>query len=906
MAVIIIDNKEYQVSEGQNLLTACLSLGFDIPYFCWHPAMHSVGACRLCAVKQFRDEHDSKGKIVMSCMTLAANGVRISIDDDEVRDFRAGIIELLMTNHPHDCPVCDEGGECHLQDMTVMTGHTQRSFRFRKRTHNNQNLGPFVNHEMNRCIACYRCVRFYNDYAGGRDLGVFRWHNLVYFGRHRDGVLENEFSGNLIEVCPTGVFTDKTFKRHYSRPWDLQTAPSICVHCGLGCNLLPGERYGTLRRIHNRYHHEINGYFICDRGRFGYEFVNSEKRIRTPMVKDPLNRTFKSLSREEALERATAIVSSSPEVIGIGSPRASLEANFALRQLVGPDRFSDGFSRSDQQLVSSIIDILGSTPAKLVSILDIEKSDCALILGEDVTATAPRIALALRQTVLNKEIKLAKSLHIEVWEDAAVREAMQQEHGPLYIASTTATKLDDIATRVYHASPNEIARLGFAIAGILDPAAPGVNNMSEEEHDLAGEIARTLESSDKPLIISGSGCSNEAIIRAAADVARALSLKNKSTGLCLTVPECNTLGLGLMGGGDISTAMDSYREKQNFTVILLEKDLYRRLDRDIVDTFLGNAANVIVLDCLNNKTVSHADIVLPAASFAESDGTFVNNEGRAQRYFSIYPPGANIQESWRWLRDIGIKSGKKMFETWETFDDVTRAVSEELIVFRKIPEAAPGADFRIEGQKIPRKTHRYSGRTSMDANRSVNEPVSPVDRDSPLSYSMEGFPGHPPGAIITHIWSPGWNSVQAVDKFQVEISESLKGGDPGIRLIESSGHQTGGYTKSAPEPFTPKDGEWLITPLYHIFGSEELSVFSPGIAELAPKPYIAMNNEDIKLLKATEGDMLTVLSGGRRFQLPLRAVPSLPRGIAGIPAGLPGESWIQYNIPAEIRREKDS
>ena len=160
-----------------------------------------------------------------------------------MRAFRASVIEWLMTNHPHDCPVCEEGGECHLQDMTLMTGHIYRRYRFKKRTFRNQYLGPFLTHEMNRCIACYRCVRFYRDYAGGRDFDVFAVHHDVYFGRHEDGVLENEFSGNLAEVCPTGVFDDKPFAEFYNRKWDLRAAPSVCVHCGLGCNTTPNERY---------------------------------------------------------------------------------------------------------------------------------------------------------------------------------------------------------------------------------------------------------------------------------------------------------------------------------------------------------------------------------------------------------------------------------------------------------------------------------------------------------------------------------------------------------------------------------------------------------------------------------------------------------------------------------------
>ncbi len=140
--------------------------------------------------------------------------------------------------------------------------------------------GPFITHEMNRCIQCYRCVRFYRDYAGGRDLNAFASANHVFFGRHEDGTLESVFSGNLVEVCPTGVFTDKTLARHYIRKWDLQTAPSLCVHCSLGCNTIPGERNGFLRRIVNRFNSQVNGYFLCDRGRFGYEFVNNARRVR--------------------------------------------------------------------------------------------------------------------------------------------------------------------------------------------------------------------------------------------------------------------------------------------------------------------------------------------------------------------------------------------------------------------------------------------------------------------------------------------------------------------------------------------------------------------------------------------------------------------------------------------------
>ena len=337
MATVYIDSKPFEMNSEENLLHGCLSLGFNLPYFCWHPALGSVGACRQCAVKQFKDEHDTKGKIVMACVTAASENTRISIDDPEAVQFRKMIIEGLMVNHPHDCPVCDEGGECHLQDMTVMTGHDYRRYRFQKRVFRNQDLGPLVNHEMNRCIQCYRCVRYYQDYAGGSDLNTFAIRDTVFFGRDKDGTLENEFSGNLVEVCPTGVFTDKTLKHHYTRKWDQLFAPSICVHCGTGCNINVGERYGLVRRVLNRYNHDVNGYFLCDRGRFGYEFVNSEQRIRTPLLDGrPIPIDFAILHMRDILSHG--------RVVGIGSPRASIESNFALWKMVGPENFYSGMA----------------------------------------------------------------------------------------------------------------------------------------------------------------------------------------------------------------------------------------------------------------------------------------------------------------------------------------------------------------------------------------------------------------------------------------------------------------------------------------------------------------------------------------------------------------------------------
>jgi len=885
---IYIENRSYEVKEGDNLLHACLNLGFNIPYFCWHPAMHSVGSCRLCAVKQFRDEKDTRGRIVMSCMTPVKDGMRISIDDEEVKTFRAGIIEMLMLNHPHDCPVCDEGGECHLQDMTLMTGHIYRRSRFKKRTYRNQYIGPFLNHEMNRCIHCYRCVRFYCDHAGGRDLGAFASQRVVYFGRHEDGVLENVFSGNLAEICPTGVFTDKTFKRHYTRKWDLQTAPSVCVHCGLGCNTLPGERYGTLRRIRNRYNGEVNGYYLCDRGRFGYEFVNHELRVRMPVLKKtaphlPVSGDEK-ISNEKALEYLSHLLHFGAKVIGIGSPRASLEANYALRTLVGPENFYSGMSEREAGLIDTIIEILRSGPARTPSLRDAAGSDTVFILGEDVMNTAPMLGFSIRQSVSNKPVEAAREMGIHEWDDAAMRIVRQNERAPLYIAATGQTGLDDIAETTYRAAPDDLARLGFAVAHLLDKDSPPVPDLSDDLKQLAQTIAEALKNARRPLIVSGTGCGNESLIHAAANVARALCSIGLPASLCYAVPECNSLGLGLMGGSSIRQAFERAKSGDMETVIILENDLYRRADAESVDSFLGSIPNVVVIDHLNTRTALRGHAVLPSGTFAETGGTLVSNEGRAQRFFKVFTPAGPVEENWRWLCSLLSVSERAGGKTWKTTHDITAAMAEEMNFFSPAVEEGPPPEYRVRGQKIPRQPHRFSGRTSMNADKTIHEPKPPDDTDSALSFSMEGYEGTPPSSLLARYWFPAWNSVQSLNKFQDEIGGSLRGGDPGKRLIEPSATEKISYFNNIPRAFTAQDSKWLFIPLHHIFGSEELSILAPGVAELCPQPYVSLNSHDAARLGAEEGSEATISIKKRTFTLTVRIDQAIPSGLAGLPS----------------------
>ncbi len=609
MATIHVDGKTLEVDGADNLLQACLSLGLDIPYFCWHPALGSVGACRQCAVKQYTDENDKRGRLVMSCMTPATDNTWISIEDEEAKQFRASVVEWLMTNHPHDCPVCEEGGHCHLQDMTVMTGHNERRYRFTKRTHQNQELGPFIAHEMNRCIACYRCVRYYKDYAGGTDLGVYGAHDNVYFGRVEDGVLESEFSGNLTEVCPTGVFTDKTHSERYNRKWDMQFAPSICHGCSSGCNISPGERYGEIRRIENRYNGSVNHYFLCDRGRFGYGYVNREDRPRQPL----LVLSKQKLSLDGALDQAAALLKER-KVVGIGSPRASLESNFALRELVGEGNFYSGINEGELDRLRLILQVMQEGPLPVPSIRDIEDHDAVFVLGEDLTQTAARIALALRQSVKGKAVEMAADMKVQPWLDAAVKNIAQHAQNPLFIASVSATRLDDVAEETVHAAPDDLARLGFAVAHAIDPSAPSVADLDPQAQAFAQRIADALLAAKRPLVVSGNSLGNKALIEAAANIAKALKQREKNGSISLVVGEANSLGLALFGGDSVEAALERLTSGQADAVVVLENDLYRRTDAARVDAALAAAKVVIVADHQQTATTAKAHLVLPAAT----------------------------------------------------------------------------------------------------------------------------------------------------------------------------------------------------------------------------------------------------------------------------------------------------
>ena len=611
MPTLTIDSREITVPEGTNVLEAARALDIVIPHFCYHEALGAVGACRLCAMKI------TDGKISgiqMACMVRAKDGMVVSTLDPDAMELRSHVIEWLMTNHPHDCPVCDEGGECQLQEMTIAGGHGIRRYTGKKRTYRNQELGPWIAHEMNRCIACYRCVRTYRDYCGGTDFGVFGSRNRVYFGRISDGPLESPFSGNLVDVCPTGVFTDKTF-RFMSRPWDLQEAPSVCPYCSLGCATVPGGRFRELQRVRAGINREVNDFFICDRGRFSAGATNDPQRPRRARVDGEPAAVETAIDALQ--ERLAAVVARhGPQSVALlGSPRASLEANALLRgwaQVLGTTRLVfDAHAEYDH--VARIAE--AHLEEHACSLKDIRQSDLVVMIGTDPLNEGPLLALAIRQAV------------------RAGGRAVVIDPRP----ATLPCRVTHLAVAADH--------LGDAL-GFLAGGAPGA--LSAGMQQALTDLRAQLTAAQRPVLAGGGEGLGSGGIDTLFKVAGSLTTPERTVRVMVLLHGPNSYGGAMLAGRgpNFDMLLDGIEEGRIRALVCLESDPHREArDPARAQATLGRLDLLATLDAVPTQTAGSAAIFLPTRTCVEADGTFVNNEGRLQAFAQILEPGQPLRET---------------------------------------------------------------------------------------------------------------------------------------------------------------------------------------------------------------------------------------------------------------------
>ncbi|MEJ2155134.1 MAG: NADH-quinone oxidoreductase subunit NuoG [Desulfobacteraceae bacterium] len=623
--MLTIDNQSIEVPAGTKVIEAAERLGIMIPRFCYHPALGSVGACRVCAVAFL--EGPVKG-IQMSCMVNAQDGMVVSTTDDEVADFRRHVIEWLMVSHPHDCPVCDEGGHCLLQDMTVSGGHGLRRYLGLKRTHRDQNLGPLIQHEMNRCIACYRCARYYQEFAGARDLGVMGIGSRVYFGRHQSGTLQSPFAGNLIDICPTGVYTDKP-SRFFGRRWDFQRAPSICLNCSLGCNLVASARYRRMVRHEARVNMDVNGHFICDRGRYGYAYHDSEARPRQAMVKGAVRSVPEALSAaREALGKV--IRQHGPLcTAAVGSVRSSLETLAALvhhcrqHQWRGPALVHEGRKAENIRAATGLL-----TPDLAVSLGAVSVADFVLIIGADPINEAPMLTLSIRQAQRHGG-------GVAVIDPRPVEMPLDFDHLPV-----PPDALGGVIQHMIQAACT-IGDHGHGEQG-PDGSEAAATDFTQRLDAITARFCK----SRRAVIVCGTDIVTIREIKLAAELAQTMRDAGTEAKLFYPLNGPNGFAAGMMTetADTIDAMLDHIEAGRTKALVVVENDLWHHFpDRTRLMAALTKLELLILLDHAASPLVKEADIFLPTQTVYEAGGRWINQEGRVQSAQPALSGGASIE-----------------------------------------------------------------------------------------------------------------------------------------------------------------------------------------------------------------------------------------------------------------------
>src|SRR5712672_2692433 len=381
---LIVDGKKLTAPAGTLLIEACKSAGIEVPSFCYYPNLSLQGACRMCVVKV-----EKMPKLQTACTTVVTEGMIVATDSDEVRQARKAMVEMLLGNHPLDCPVCDAGGECELQDMTFSYGAAESKFMETKNHKEEQQWSPVVYFDRPRCILCYRCVRVCGEAMDVWALGVQNRGVGSVIAPNQDDHLECEECGMCIDICPVGALTSGTY-RYKTRPWEMQYVPTTCAHCSNGCKVTLSVRNHEIMRANNRDLSGINNDFLCVKGRFGFDFTQHKERIRQPLLRRG-DKLF-PVSWEEASQAAAAKLKEihakhGADSLGfIGSNRTSNEENYLFQRLA---RVTVGTNNVDHHRTADYTGLLAAlgenAKDSLLTMEQLYKSKAVLLVGNDPT-----------------------------------------------------------------------------------------------------------------------------------------------------------------------------------------------------------------------------------------------------------------------------------------------------------------------------------------------------------------------------------------------------------------------------------------------------------------------------------------------------------------------------------------
>ena len=654
---VTINGKDFQVAKGARLIDVCRENQFDIPSFCYYADLALQASCRMCLVRI-----EKMPKLQTSCTIICTDGMVVTTQSEEIEKAQRSMLEFLLANHPLDCPVCDRGGECELQELTFDWGNLEERFIEQKNAKAERYLSPMVANDPQRCILCKRCTRVCDEWMGEEAIEAGnRGANTVIgtFG----GWLNCSQCGNCIEVCPTGTLLDGTY-RHQARPWELTQTVSTCNYCSDGCQMSLGSRGGELMRIvaRDRYVNGHNGEFLCIKGRFGHPFVNHEERIRTPLIRYKEGGRLVPATWDEAIrftaEHLDKIVAEhgNNSLAVIGSPRLTNESLYCLRKFATEVVETENYAVSDAFSLNPFFENLGG---ELATHRDIRFAKTIVLIGGEPEELQPLTGKQIRQAVRNGGAKLI-------------------------IINSRPIRLREQASSFVHIRPGTEDAAVLALADTQNTAL-AAGKMGIESNDLE-TIIRSIRATQGDLIFMFGGELSAAAQSVVAQFPYLFGGEGRRVLLHPLPLFNNSVGAHDMLGSEAKSPVDLFKAagKSIRAMIVAGDQRIVEIGGDDVET---EAPEFMVLfEHFLTAVSEYARVVFPAASYAEVDGTFTNNDGFVQRVRQAIEPVHQSLPDWmivaRLAKELGVDFG---------FDRSASAV------FREIGERVPA----YEGLRYP-------------------------------------------------------------------------------------------------------------------------------------------------------------------------------------------------------------
>jgi len=680
---IEIDGRLLEVEPGTTVIEAADAAGIYIPRFCYHEKLSVAANCRMCLV-----DVEKAPKPMPACATPVTDGMKVQTHSAKATGAQKGVMELLLINHPLDCPVCDQGGECELQDLAVGYGGDVSRYGEPKRIVMDKDIGPLISTEFTRCIHCMRCVRFGEELAGIMELGATGRGEHTRVGLYVDASVDSELSGNMIDLCPVGALTSKPF-RFTARPWELGDRPSVSPHDCVGANLNVQVRRNRVMRVVPRANEDVNEVWIADRDRFSYEAVNHAERQTRPMVR--INGQWRETDWATAFKTAAAGIQKAIDAHGaaqfgvLASPTATLEEFFLLQKLaraLGSGHVDHRLRRRDTRDDADA----PRFPYLGLPVRDLENVDAALLVGSNIRKEQPLLALKLRKAFV-------KGAAIYAVNPAGFAQTFDLKAGsivdPAAMVGSLARIAHELATLKNQAMPAEAA----ALAG-------GASSDAERA------IAQGLAGSANAVILLGNLAEQHvqaSSLRVLADLVATFA--GARIGY---LPEANSAAGWLAGclpcrgpnGSSAGTAGRAAYEMlsqplKSYIVFGIEPELDCADGRQAIKA-LKQADFVVALSAFKSSASDYAQVILPIAPFTENEGTAVNAEGRFQSFGAAVDPAGEARPGWKVLRVLGNQLGLGGFDYTAT-SEIRAEVGADVapsarLNARKFPAPAPAGD----------------------------------------------------------------------------------------------------------------------------------------------------------------------------------------------------------------------